>query len=108
MNPEGVIALLPYLFTAGPDRRTLSDPVAVPRTSSCSAGGSRSAGFCCRSMTGLVHGGRAHTDLGHLHPGARRTTEGKTSREIKRCLARYVARDLYRLLKPEPQLLDKA
>ena len=24
--------------------------------------------------------------------------EGKTSREIKRCLARYVARDLYRLL----------
>jgi len=29
---------------------------------------------------------------------AGRTTEGKTSREIKRCLARYVARDLYRLL----------
>ena len=29
---------------------------------------------------------------------ARRTAEGKTSREIKRCLARYVARDLYRLL----------
>ena len=29
---------------------------------------------------------------------ARRTTEGKTSREIKRCLARYIARDLYRLL----------
>jgi transposase len=29
---------------------------------------------------------------------ARRNTEGKTSREIKRCLARYVARDLYRLL----------
>jgi transposase len=29
---------------------------------------------------------------------ARRTTEGKTNREIKRCLARYVARDLYRLL----------
>ena len=29
---------------------------------------------------------------------ARRTTEGKTSREIKRCLTRYVARDLYRLL----------
>jgi transposase len=29
---------------------------------------------------------------------ARRTTEGKTTREIKRCLARYVARDLYRLL----------
>jgi hypothetical protein len=29
---------------------------------------------------------------------ARRTAEGKTSREIKRCLARYVARDFYRLL----------
>ncbi len=29
---------------------------------------------------------------------AGRTAEGKTSREIKRCLARYVARDLYRLV----------
>jgi transposase len=29
---------------------------------------------------------------------ARRTAEGKTGREIKRCLARYIARDLYRLL----------
>jgi transposase len=29
---------------------------------------------------------------------ARRTTEGKTHREIKRCLKRYIARDLYRLL----------
>ena len=28
---------------------------------------------------------------------ARRSAEGKTSREIKRCLARYVARDLYRI-----------
>ena len=33
---------------------------------------------------------------------ARRTTEGQTSREIKRCLARYVARDLYRLLESGP------
>ena len=33
---------------------------------------------------------------------ARRTAEGKTSREIKRCLARYVARDLYRLLANGP------
>jgi transposase len=33
---------------------------------------------------------------------ARRTAEGKTSREIKRCLARYVARDLYRLLENGP------
>lgn len=29
---------------------------------------------------------------------ARRTAEGKTNREIKRCLTRYIARDLYRLL----------
>jgi transposase len=29
---------------------------------------------------------------------ARRTAEGETGREIKCCLARYVARDLYRLL----------
>lgn len=28
----------------------------------------------------------------------RRTAEGKTAREIKRCLKRYIARDLYRLL----------
>ena len=33
---------------------------------------------------------------------ARRSAEGKTSREIKRCLARYVARDLYRLLENGP------
>jgi transposase len=33
---------------------------------------------------------------------ARRTTEGKTSREIKRCLKRYIARDLYRLLESRP------
>jgi hypothetical protein len=33
---------------------------------------------------------------------ARRTAEGKTSREIKRCLGRYVARNLYRLLDNGP------
>lgn len=32
----------------------------------------------------------------------RRTTEGKTPREIKRCLKRYIARDLYRLLEAGP------
>ena len=31
-----------------------------------------------------------------------RTADGKTGREIKRCLARYVARDLYRLLESGP------
>lgn len=35
---------------------------------------------------------------------ARRTTEGKTPREIRRCLKRYVARDLYRLLEQTPGL----
>jgi len=33
---------------------------------------------------------------------ARRTTEGKTPREIKRCLKRYIARDLYRRLENPP------
>ena len=33
---------------------------------------------------------------------ARRTSEGKTTREIKRCLKRYIARDLYRLLEHHP------
>jgi transposase len=33
----------------------------------------------------------------------RRTSEGKTPREIKRCLKRYLARDLYRLLENPPQ-----
>jgi hypothetical protein len=36
---------------------------------------------------------------------ARRTAEGKTGREIKRCLSRYVARDLYRL--PVEVALDR-
>lgn len=38
---------------------------------------------------------------------ARRTTEGKTSREIKRCLKRYIARDLYRQLEAGPPRLDQ-
>lgn len=33
---------------------------------------------------------------------ARRTAEGKTSREIKRCLKRYIARDLFRTLEHSP------
>jgi|tagenome__1003787_1003787.scaffolds.fasta_scaffold20756903_1 transposase len=32
----------------------------------------------------------------------RRTAQGKTPREIKRCLKRYIARDLYRLLEHRP------
>jgi transposase len=35
---------------------------------------------------------------------ARRTTDGKTKREIKRCLKRYVARDLYRQLQNPPTI----
>jgi transposase len=34
----------------------------------------------------------------------RRRAEGKTDREIRRCLVRYVARQLYRLLEGQPQL----
>jgi len=35
---------------------------------------------------------------------ARRRVQGKTDREIRRCLARYVARQLYRLLEGQPTL----
>lgn len=34
---------------------------------------------------------------------ARRTAEGKTQREIIRCLKRYVIREVYRLLRPTPR-----
>ena len=34
---------------------------------------------------------------------ARRTAEGKTTREIRRCLKRYIAREIYQQL-PRPQL----
>lgn len=37
----------------------------------------------------------------------RRTTEGKTPREIGRCLKRYIARDLYRLLEHPATPLDR-
>jgi transposase len=49
----------------------------------------------------------ALTRLRHHQPTRdyrdRRTTEGKTPREIKRCLKRYIARDLYRLLENPPR-----
>lgn len=35
---------------------------------------------------------------------ARRTSEGKTPREIKRCLKRYIARDIYRRLENPPAI----
>jgi transposase len=35
---------------------------------------------------------------------ARRRAQGKTDREIKRCLVRYVARQLYRLLETNSTL----
>ena len=38
---------------------------------------------------------------------ARRLAEGKSVREIKRCLKRYVARQLFRQLQALPQLLDR-
>jgi hypothetical protein len=34
---------------------------------------------------------------------ARRTTEGKTKREIIRCLKRYLAREIYHTLTARPQ-----
>ena len=38
---------------------------------------------------------------------ARRLAEGKSVREIKRCLKRYVARQLFRQLQAIPQVLDR-
>ena len=37
----------------------------------------------------------------------RRRAEGKTNREIRRCLVRYVARQLYRLLEAQPSALTQ-
>jgi transposase len=46
------------------------------------------------------------TRLGHdpatRASAQRRGAEGKTNREIRRCLVRYVARQLYRLLETNP------
>jgi transposase len=38
---------------------------------------------------------------------ARRTAEGKSSREIQRCLKRYIARELYRALNTSTTLTDQ-
>nr|WP_281281082.1 transposase [Aeromicrobium piscarium] len=45
---------------------------------------------------------RIRYDDATRHYVARRTSEGKTNREIKRCLKRYIARDLYRILESAP------
>jgi transposase len=39
---------------------------------------------------------------------ARRTAEGKTKREIIRCLKRYVIREVYHLLRPAPRRASAA
>jgi transposase len=45
---------------------------------------------------------RLRTDPVTRAYAARRRAQGKTTREIKRCLVRYVARQLYRLLEAQP------
>jgi transposase len=47
---------------------------------------------------------RLRTDPGTRAYATRRRAQGKTNREIKRCLVRYVARQLYRLLETQPAL----
>ena len=37
---------------------------------------------------------------------ARRSAEGKTTREIRRCLKRYIARELYRTLTASMPVID--
>jgi transposase len=47
---------------------------------------------------------RLRTDPTTRAYASRRRAQGKTNREIKRCLIRYVARQLYRLLETQPAL----
>jgi transposase len=47
---------------------------------------------------------RLRTDPATRAYATRRRAQGKTNREIKRCLVRYVARQLYRLLETPPAL----
>jgi len=47
---------------------------------------------------------RLRTDPATRAYATRRRAEGKTNREIKRCLVRYVARQLYRLLEAQPSV----
>jgi hypothetical protein len=47
---------------------------------------------------------RLRTDPATRAYAQRRRAQGKTNREIKRCLVRYVARQLYRLLETQPTL----
>jgi transposase len=47
---------------------------------------------------------RLRTDPATRAYAQRRRAQGKTHREIKRCLVRYVARQLYRLLETQPAL----
>ena len=45
---------------------------------------------------------RLRTDPATRADAQRRRAQGKTNREIKRCLVRYIARQLYRLLETQP------
>ncbi|WP_218106103.1 transposase [Micromonospora citrea] len=58
------------------------------------------AAFAMLAGTAPIPATRAYAD--------RRRAQGKTDRKIKRCLKRYVARDLYRRLENPPQPLDAA
>jgi transposase len=47
---------------------------------------------------------RLRTDPATRAYAQRRRAQGKTNREVKRCLIRYIARQLYRLLEAQPAL----
>jgi hypothetical protein len=75
----------------------LDDTVSVINGSTCS--GTNTSG--CKLTPPTVHTivlTRASQDPATRAYIARRTAEGKTMREIKRCLKRYIARQLYREL----------
>jgi len=63
----------------------------------------RSAISIANSETGhLVVLTRLRYDPATRAYAERRRAQGKTNREIRRCLVRYVARQLYRLLEANP------
>jgi transposase len=69
-----------------------------------SRGGNREASNALRRIAMV----RLTCDQRTRDYAARRRSEGKTSREIIRCLKRYIAREVYQLITSPPALIDPA
>jgi hypothetical protein len=76
------------------------------------AGRGQNRGHCsdrCSAAGGVAHRPRTRPGRGSTRAYAeRRRAEGQTDREVKRCLERYIARELYRRLGSPPSALDAA